>query len=180
MTLSCTCLAEDFEDVLAIVMDVARRPTFPEAELVKRRAEAITALRQDEDNPAVRAVEALSELLYGAGHPYGRRAKGTVETLERIDRAAIGRVPRALRPPGGLVAGHRRRRRAGAGDRRAPRTRSRVDRRARAPIVVPPPRVPRSAGSVRDDPDAGQGADRHRVRVHDHQPARSRATTRTG
>jgi zinc protease len=89
MALSCTCLAEDFEDVLAIVMDVARRPTFPEEELAKRRSESITALRQDEDNPAVRAVEALSELLYGAGHPYGRRAKGSVETLERIDRYAI-------------------------------------------------------------------------------------------
>src|SRR5512132_3548217 len=26
LTLSCTCLAEDFDDVLAIVLDVARRP----------------------------------------------------------------------------------------------------------------------------------------------------------
>ena len=99
MTLSCTCLAEDFEDVLAIVMDVARRPAFPEEELAKRRAESMTALRQDEDNPAVRAVETLSELLYGAGHPYGRRAKGTVETLERIDRRAIaGFHTRCVRP----------------------------------------------------------------------------------
>jgi zinc protease len=99
MTLSCTCLAEDFEDVLAIIMDVARRPAFPEEELAKRRAESMTALRQDEDNPAVRAVETLSELLYGAGHPYGRRAKGTVETLERIDRRAIaGFHTRYVRP----------------------------------------------------------------------------------
>ena len=29
MALSCTCLSEDFDAVLAIVMDVARRPTFP-------------------------------------------------------------------------------------------------------------------------------------------------------
>lgn len=89
MTLSCTCLADDFEDVLAIVTDVARRPTFPEEELAKRRAESLTALRQDEDNPSVRAVETLSELLYDARHPYGRRAKGSTETLERIDRNAI-------------------------------------------------------------------------------------------
>jgi zinc protease len=89
MMLSCTCLAEDFEDVLSIVMDVARRPTFPEEELAKRRAESITALRQDEDNPAVCAVEMLSELLYGPAHPYGRRAKGSVETLERIDRGTM-------------------------------------------------------------------------------------------
>jgi zinc protease len=99
MTLSCTCLAEDFEEVLAIVMDVARRPTFPEEELAKRRAESITALRQDEDNPAVRAVETLSELLYGAGHPYGRRAKGSVETLEQMDRHAVaGFHARYVRP----------------------------------------------------------------------------------
>jgi zinc protease len=89
MMLSCTCLAEDFEDVLSIVMDVARRPTFPEEELAKRRAESITALGQDEDNPAVCAVEMLSEFLYGPAHPYGRRAKGSVDTLERIDRRTM-------------------------------------------------------------------------------------------
>ena len=89
MTLSCTCLAEDFEDVLAIVMDVARRPAFPEVEIAKRRAELITALRQDDDNPAVKAVESVFAQLYGSRHPYGRRAKGTIAVLEAIDRDAI-------------------------------------------------------------------------------------------
>lgn len=89
LTLSCTCLAEDFDDVLAIVLDVARRPSFPEEELVKRRAETITALRQDEDNPAVRAVETLFELLYGTDHPYGRRIKGSIDSVARIDRSAL-------------------------------------------------------------------------------------------
>jgi zinc protease len=91
MTLSCTCLAEDFGDVLALVMDVARRPAFPDQELAKRRAEAITAVRQDEDNPAVRAVVGLSELLYGPDHPYGRRAKGTIASLDCVSREAIVR-----------------------------------------------------------------------------------------
>jgi zinc protease len=88
-TVSCTCLADDFDDVLSILIDVVRRPTFPDEEIAKRRAEAITAVRQDEDNPAVRAGEALSALLYGESHPYGRPAKGTIETLERIDRRAV-------------------------------------------------------------------------------------------
>jgi zinc protease len=86
MALTCTCLSEDFDDVLAIVLDVARRAVFPEGEIAKRRAECVTALRQDEDSPAVRAVEILFELLYGATHPYGRRAKGTLESIERIRR----------------------------------------------------------------------------------------------
>ncbi|MBW8895191.1 MAG: insulinase family protein [Acidobacteria bacterium] len=89
MTFCTTCLTEDFDDVLDLVLEVARHPIFFDDELGKRRAEAITALRQNEDNPSVRAGEALSEMLYGAQHPYGRPARGSVESLERVDRAAL-------------------------------------------------------------------------------------------
>jgi zinc protease len=99
MRFSSTCLVEDFDDVLDVMVDVARCPTFPEAELGKRRAEALTAIRQDDDNPAVRAVETLSEMLYGPSHPYGRRAKGSVESLEHIGRDAVWRFhTRYVRP----------------------------------------------------------------------------------
>ena len=86
LTLTCTCLAEDFADVLAVVADVARNPVFPQAEIEKRRAETITAIRQDQENTGVRASEALQQLLYGASHPYGRPAKGTIQSVERIRR----------------------------------------------------------------------------------------------
>ena len=130
MTLSCTCLAEDFGEVLAIVMDVARRPVFPDRELVKRRAEAMTAVRQDDDNPAVRAIEGLSELLYGEEHPYGRRAKGTIESLERIDREAHRRLPQPIRPSSRAHARGRRRRRRAGRDRSDGRRARRLDGRA--------------------------------------------------
>jgi len=86
MAVTCTCLSEDFDQLLSIVLDIVRHPVFPEAEVAKRRAECLTGLRQDEDNPAVRAVETLFELLYGSAHPYGRRAKGTIESVGRINR----------------------------------------------------------------------------------------------
>lgn len=89
LSISCTCLVEDFDEMLSLVVDVARRPTFPETEIAKRRAEAITAIRQDDDNTAVRAVESAFVLLYGADHPYARRAKGTPASLERIDSAVL-------------------------------------------------------------------------------------------
>jgi zinc protease len=101
LTVSCTCLSEDFEDILAIIVDVARNPTFPEEEIEKRRSEALTVLRQNEDNPAARAVEGVLELLYSENHAYGRPSKGTPAGVEHISRAD-------------LVAFHGRRIRPGA------------------------------------------------------------------
>jgi zinc protease len=86
LTLSCTCLSEDFDEVLAVLADVARNPVFPAEEVEKRRQEMVTAIRQDMDNPGVRASEALQALLYGPAHPYGRPAKGSIERVERFRR----------------------------------------------------------------------------------------------
>jgi zinc protease len=87
LTISCTCLSEDFDDILEIIVDVARNPTFPEVEIEKRRSEALTVLRQSEDNPGSRAVEGVLELLYTREHPYGRPSKGTAAGVERVLRA---------------------------------------------------------------------------------------------
>ena len=142
LSLSCTCLAEDFEDMLSLLVDVARHPTFPETEIATRRAETITAIRQDEDNPAVRAVETVLELMYGGDHPYARHAKGTVESLARVDRAAMAAFHRAHVVPSALSL-------VIVGDVRAARA---VDRAAVAlsgwdgvspePVAVPPPARP--------------------------------------
>jgi zinc protease len=88
-TLFSTCLAEDFESVLALIGEIVRAPTIPNEELAIRKGEVVTGLRQDEDNPAVRAVERLMSLLYGADHPYGRRAKGTIESVEGLTRSRL-------------------------------------------------------------------------------------------
>jgi zinc protease len=139
MSLTATCLAEDFDELLALVGDIARRPLFPEGELDKRRAEVLSRLRQDEDNPAVRAVNALLELLYGSEHPYGRPLKGTADTVERTTRDDLRAFharyvrPAALRLAivGDVATGHALRRVAEAfGDWEA------ADRTL---AVVPPP-----------------------------------------
>ena len=85
----CTCLAEDFEALLALLGDILMSPSVPDTELATRKGEVITAIRQDEDNPAVRAVEALMARLYPDGHPYGRRAKGTIEAVEALTRERL-------------------------------------------------------------------------------------------
>jgi len=59
----CTCLADDFDEVMSLVAEIIRTPSIPEDELETRKGEVLTQLRQDEDNPGVRATEKLMELL---------------------------------------------------------------------------------------------------------------------
>jgi zinc protease len=101
---SCTCLAEDFEDVLELMGDVLMAPSVPDAELATRKGEVITAIRQDQDNPAVRAVESLMAVLYGAEHPYGRPQKGTIASVEALSAARLRRLHQDRFAPTELTA----------------------------------------------------------------------------
>jgi zinc protease len=98
-SLFCTCLADDFADVMTLVADLLRKPTLPETELATRKVEVITTLRQDEDNPGVRATETLMEMLYPAPHPYGRRSKGTPAVVESLTRERLASLHEARFAP---------------------------------------------------------------------------------
>ena len=104
-SVSCNCLSEEVGPLLALIADIGRAPLFPEAEIQKRRLEAITSVRQDDDNPSVRAIDVLVEMLYGPSHPYGRRFKGTAASLEAIERQhLVDFHARCLTPSGLRVA----------------------------------------------------------------------------
>ena len=81
-----TCLAEDFDAVLALVAGIVMAPSVPEAELETRKGEVVTQIRQNDDSPAVRAALGLTALLYGPDHPYGRSPLGTVASVEGVTR----------------------------------------------------------------------------------------------
>jgi zinc protease len=102
LSLSCTCLVEDMDDVLRLVAEIVMRPAFPPTEVDRRRGEIITLIRQDEDNPAAVAVETLMSMLFGATHPYGRRLRGTVESVEGIDRGTLQQFHASHSVPTGL------------------------------------------------------------------------------
>ena len=109
--LSCTCLSEDFDDVLALVLDVVRAPVFPEAEVAKRKAECLSGdpsgrgqsvgpRRRDALRDAVRRLASVRA--EGQGHDRDRRG-------HRARRPGV--VPRRTVHAGGVVAGDRRPRR---------------------------------------------------------------------
>ena len=102
-SITCTCLSEDFEPVLALLGEIVMTPSLPPDEIQTRKGEVITAIRQDEDNPAVRASETLMERLYPDGHPYGRRTKGSVAIVERLTRDDLDALHAARFAPSELT-----------------------------------------------------------------------------
>jgi zinc protease len=89
MTVSCTCLAEDFEAMLDLVGEIIMQPAFPDDEIQKRKGEVLSTIRQDEDNPAAMAMQTLFAMLYPDHHPYGRPSKGTIESVSTIERSHL-------------------------------------------------------------------------------------------
>ncbi len=63
LTVSATCLAEDFEAIFALVSEIVLRPRLDETEVETRRAELITAILQDEDDPGAVAVDVMMSRL---------------------------------------------------------------------------------------------------------------------
>ena len=104
LSLVCTCLAEDFEPVFSLAGEMLMHPSLPEEEIATRKGEVVTAIRQDEDNPAVRATESLMALLYQDGHPYGRPTKGTIEVVESLTREQLMRLHAERFAPAELTA----------------------------------------------------------------------------
>ena len=100
--LNCSCLADDAPALIDLVAEILRDPIFPPREIETRRAEIVTAIRQDDDNPANVATDALLELLY-AGHPYGRRLRGSVDSVQAVTRQDLVEFHRRRFGPAGTA-----------------------------------------------------------------------------
>ena len=72
------------EPALALLADVALRPTFPAADLERLRTELLTNMLQTRDNPAAIASLAFPRLLYGTTHRYGTAENGTPESVKAL------------------------------------------------------------------------------------------------
>jgi zinc protease len=103
-SVACTCLAEHFEPVLSLLGEIITSPSLPPDEIEKQKGQVVTAIRQDQDSPAVRASETLMASLYPNGHPYGRPTKGAIEIVEGLNRQALTTLHAARFAPTELTA----------------------------------------------------------------------------
>lgn len=89
-TISFLSTRAKFEPTLDILMDMMLHPTFPEAALERRKANALTLLAQSRDNPSAVASTVFPTVLYTRDHPYGRtRTDSTVQAVTRADVVAF-------------------------------------------------------------------------------------------
>ena len=76
-------------DALAIMADVALRPTFPQEEIDRLRQQRLTAFLQSRDDPAAIAPQAFARVLYGSLHRYGTAMMGTADTIKALTPADL-------------------------------------------------------------------------------------------
>jgi predicted Zn-dependent peptidase len=74
---------------LALMADVALRPTFPVAEVDRLRQERLTALLQAKDDASAVAPLAFARVVFGPAHRYGTSASGTEATLKAMTAAQM-------------------------------------------------------------------------------------------
>jgi zinc protease len=100
--IAATALDRHWEEILALVADVALRPSLPDATLRAVRDFLVRQIRNRGEKPYDVAVDTLLAATFGA-HPYAWDPIGLKASLERMDRAALLAHYRRHYVPGGMV-----------------------------------------------------------------------------
>ncbi len=75
-------LSRHSENLMKILSDVVKNPTFPAAEFEKIKKQTLSSLAQNKETPEAIASNVSDVLRYGKNHPYGELV--TEETVEKI------------------------------------------------------------------------------------------------
>jgi zinc protease len=81
-------IARNLDAFVDLLAGLLASPTFPEDELARLKRETVAEIIEARDNDRVVAHKALQRTLF-EGHPYGRNAGGTTDSVERIQRSDV-------------------------------------------------------------------------------------------
>jgi zinc protease len=82
-------LSETLREGVALLADVVTRPSFPEHEVERIRAESLDALVARQDEPSNVADDLAALEVFGADHPYGIPSFGTEAGIRTVPREAL-------------------------------------------------------------------------------------------
>jgi zinc protease len=86
--MSLKTVSADFAEMLALLAELVRSPSFPEAEVELERKLTLQGIRSMQEQPFSVANLQLRQILYGE-HPYGLSSLGTAETVAHLNQAAL-------------------------------------------------------------------------------------------
>ncbi|HEY7179828.1 MAG TPA: pitrilysin family protein, partial [Blastocatellia bacterium] len=100
-TVSLNALKSRLEPSIALWADVILNPSFPEAEIERKRQQTLGRIVAEKGAPVALALRILPALLYGDGHPYAQplTGSGTPESVKAFTRDDIVNYHRAWFKP---------------------------------------------------------------------------------
>src|SRR3990167_2556671 len=88
-----SALSRELPATIALWADYIRTPGFRPDDLERARTQSLTGIAQSLAEPTAIAQRAFTNLLYGAGHPYGAQLAGRAGTLKSFTRAQVAGWP---------------------------------------------------------------------------------------
>ncbi|MCX8011886.1 MAG: insulinase family protein, partial [Desulfobacterota bacterium] len=79
----CTVLSQFFEPALELFSEVLTNPSFPEKELIKKKADVIAEIERRSDQPISFLMKNFNSFFFG-NHPYGMDTLGTKEVVQKL------------------------------------------------------------------------------------------------
>lgn len=97
-------LADDAALLVETLAEVVIRPTFPDDEVGRLKAQFLASLREDEHETIVQASRLVRRALFGDAHPYGRLSLGSVATVAALGPADLAAFHRRYHPAATTIA----------------------------------------------------------------------------
>jgi zinc protease len=102
-SLTITAVSKDLDTALDLLTDVLLHPTFPEAEVARRREAALATMQAGEDDPGNVAQRTFLRTLFH-DEPYGHLAIGTPDAVRKLTRAdLVDFYQRSYRPERSII-----------------------------------------------------------------------------
>ncbi|MDB5959844.1 MAG: zinc protease [Massilia sp.] len=102
MLVSANAVTSRAGDMMGLLAEVARHPSFPDKEVALAKANALQSLKVQEATPGFRAERAISKAVYG-DHPYGRVQPTAESITSSTDAMLRAEHARRFRPDAALL-----------------------------------------------------------------------------
>lgn len=101
--LSLKTVSEDFLDILTLVAELLRTPSFPEPEVELEKRLALQSIRSQQEQPFTLALKGLRQSLFPPGHPYTQTGPGDPDQIAQLQPTDLHQYHQTYFRPDNMV-----------------------------------------------------------------------------